>query len=97
MLTGIALLNPYGVPVRYNLKVYNGAGAKQAEMSDVLNPGQKVAKLLSYPTPGAGFFTQSLPLGNGHVEVVSDYGLLGFELFFAEDVSQLVSVPAQIP
>jgi hypothetical protein len=51
---------------------------------------------LSHPVAGAGFFTQSLSLGSGHVEVLTDYGLLGFELFFTEDYSQLASVPAQI-
>jgi len=60
-------------------------------------PGEKIAKLLSHHVPGAGFFTQLLPLGSGHVEVTSDYGLLGFELLFTDTFSQLASVPAQIP
>ncbi len=64
-------------------------------MSDTLSPGQKVAKLLSHPVAGAGFFTQNLSLAGGHVEVQTDYGLLGFELFFTNTLSQLASVPAQ--
>ena len=75
--------------------VFDVSGTKIAEMSDVLGPGQKVAKYLSHASPGAGFFTQPMALGNGHVEVKTDYGLLGFELFFTESFSQLASVPAQ--
>ena len=61
-----------------------------------MGPYEKVAKILSHPVVGAGFFTQPLPLASGHIEVTSDYGLLGFELFFTEDYSQLASVPAQV-
>ena len=94
--TGIALVNPFGAPVEYTLSVYDGTGALVAQTSDTMAPHQKVAKILSHPVAGAGFFTQPLTLGSGHVEVTSDYGLLGFELFFTEDYSQLASVPAQI-
>jgi hypothetical protein len=95
--TGIALLNPFGVPVSYTLRVFDGNGMELATVSDTLGPGEKVAKILSHPIPGVGFFTRALPLGSGHVEVTADLGLLGFELFFTEDFSQLASVPAQLP
>jgi hypothetical protein len=52
--------------------------------------------MLVYPVAGVGFFTGDLVLGNGHVEVTSEYGLLGLEVFFTEDLSQMISVPAQI-
>ncbi len=94
--TGIALLNPLGVPVQYTMRVFNGPGEKVAEKTETIGAGEKIAKLLSHPAAGAGFFTQSLPLSGGHVEVTSDYGLIGFELFFTEDFSQLASVPAQV-
>ncbi|MBZ5499942.1 MAG: right-handed parallel beta-helix repeat-containing protein [Acidobacteriia bacterium] len=94
--TGIALLNPFGVPVQYTIRVFDGQGNKVAEATDTIGKNEKIAKILSYPVAGAGFFTKPLPLGSGHVEVTSDYGLLGFELFFTEDMSQLASVPAQI-
>ena len=74
----------------------DGNGTLVAQTSDTLAPRQKAAKILSHPVAGIGFFTQPITLGSGHVEVVSDYGLLGFELFFTEDYSQLASVPAQI-
>jgi minor extracellular serine protease Vpr len=96
--TGIALLNPFGVPVDYVLRVYDAAGTKIAERTDTLAPGQKIAKILSHPVAGAGFFTQALPLASGHVEVETvqkNYALFGFELFFTETFSQLASVPAQ--
>ena len=95
--TGIALLNPFGSDVSYAMRVFDGDGRLLAEKSDVLAPGEKTARLLSHPAPGAGFFTQSLVMAGGHVEVTSDLGLLGFELFFTEDLSQLASVPAQNP
>ena len=60
-----------------------------------MGPHAKVAKLLSHPVSGAGFFTQAISLGNGHVEVTSDYPLVGFELFFTEQLTQLASVAAQ--
>ncbi len=93
--TGIALVNPFGAPVAYTLKAYDAAGVLLAEKTEKLNPRQKVARILSHPTPGVGFFTRSLTMAGGHVEVWTDYGLLGFELFFTEDFSQLASVPAQ--
>lgn len=93
--TGIALVNPFGAPVGCTISVFDGYGALVAQSNDTLAPHQKVAKILSHPVAGAGFFTQPLTLGSGHVEVVSDYGLLDFELFFTEDLSQLASVPAQ--
>jgi minor extracellular serine protease Vpr len=94
-LTGIALLNPFGTSVGYTISVYNGAGTLVAQAQKTIGPHEKVAKILSYSEPGIGFFDQDLLLGNGHVEVTSDYGLIGLELFFTEDVSQMASVPAQ--
>lgn len=93
--TGVALLNPSGTTVGFTLRVFDGAGVLVAEKTDSLGPRQKVSKLLSHPQAGAGFFTQPLSLGSGHIEVSSEYGLLGFELFFTEDLSQLAGVPAQ--
>jgi parallel beta-helix repeat protein len=95
-LTGVALLNPFGTTIDYTMQVFDGSGNLVAQMSDVLAPHQKVAKILSHPQAGAGFFTQSLPLSSGHIEVLTSYGLLGFELFFTQDLSLLASVPAQI-
>ncbi len=94
--TGIALLNPLGIPTRYTMQVYDGTGKKVAEKTDVIGAGEKISKILSHPAAGAGYFSQPLLLGSGHIEVTSDYGLIGFELFFTEDLSQLASVPAQI-
>jgi hypothetical protein len=64
-------------------------------MIEYIGAGKKIAKILSHPVAGAGFFTQPMSLGSGHVEVTSEYGLIGFELFFTEDLSQLASIPAQ--
>ena len=94
--TGIALLNPFGTPVPFTMRVFDGSGFQVAEMSDTLAPRQKMARILSHPVPGVGFFTKSIRLSFGHVEVVTDYALLGFEMFYTEDFSQLASVPAQI-
>jgi len=96
-LTGIALLNPFGTGISYTLKVFDGAGTEVAEMTDTLGPHEKVAKLLSFPAAGAGYFTQSMPLSNGRIEVTTDYQLLGFELFFTQGITQLVAVMAQFP
>ncbi len=93
--TGIALLNPFGVRVSYTMRVFDGTGAKRAEMTSTIGPGEKISRYLSHPAAGVGFFTQALPLSSGHVEVTSDLGLIGFELFYTEDISQLASVPAQ--
>jgi subtilisin family serine protease len=104
-LTGIALLNPYGTQVGYLMKVFDGSGNEVAEKTDTLGPYQKVSRLLSWPTPGAGFFTQSIQLGSGHIEVTAldpttgaaGYQLLGFEMFFTTSLSQLAAVMAQFP
>jgi minor extracellular serine protease Vpr len=94
-LTGIALLNPFGTSIDYTMKLYDGNGNLVAQKTDKLAPRQKVSKLLSYPSPGSAFFTGSTPIPNGHVEVTSSYGLVGYETFFNEDLSQIASVPAQ--
>jgi hypothetical protein len=60
-----------------------------------LESHQKIARILSHPIPGVAFFTQPISLAGGHIEVTTDYQLLGFELFFTEDVSQLAAVVAQ--
>jgi minor extracellular serine protease Vpr len=94
-LTGIALLNPYGTSIDYTIKLYDGDGILIAQKTDTLAPRQKVAKLLSYPEPDSAFFADPTPIANGHVEVTSSYGLVGYETFFNTDLSQLASVPAQ--
>jgi minor extracellular serine protease Vpr len=93
--TGVALLNPFGTTVAYTISVYDGAGNLVAQADNTIAPHQKVAKILFYPGQGIGFFDGDLTLGNGHIEVTSDDGLMGLELFFTEDKSQLASVPAQ--
>jgi parallel beta-helix repeat protein len=94
--TGIALLNPYGTAVAYTIRVYDGAGTLVAQADQTIGPHQKLAKYLSYPIEGVGFFLRDMMLRNGHVEVTSDYGLIGLEIFFTDDVSQLAGVPAQV-
>jgi hypothetical protein len=104
-LTGIALLNPYGTTVGYDMKVLDGSGNQIAENIGSLGPYQKVSRLLSWPTPGAAFFTQSIQLGSGHIEVTAldpttgapGYQLLGFEMFFTQSGSMLAAVMAQFP
>ncbi len=93
--TGVALLNPFGTAISYTISVYDGAGTRVAQKSDTIGPHEKVTKYLSHTVPGAGYFTQQLSLSSGHIEVTSDYGLLGLELFYTEDFSQLAGVSAQ--
>lgn len=94
--TGIALLNPFGTAIEYTISVYDGSGALRATAKQTIGAHQKVAKMLSFPDESGGYFTQDLVLGNGHVEVTTDYGLIGLEMFFTNNMSQLASVPAQI-
>lgn len=96
-LTGIALLNPFGTRISYTMKVFDNSGILVAEMTDDLAPHAKVAKLLSYPVAGPGFFTQPMAMDRGHIEVTTAYQLLGFELFFTERVTQIAAVMAQYP
>jgi hypothetical protein len=99
-LTGLALLNPFGSQVSYTLRVFDGAGTVVAVMSDVIGPHAKVSKILSYPVAGPGFFTQPLSLPGGHIEVTTDdslLGILGFELFFTDSLTELAAVMAQHP
>ena len=96
-LTGLALLNPFGAPVEFTLTVFDKDGKIVAQKTEILGGRQKTARFLSQSAPGAGFFTQPIALGSGHIEVTSDYGLLGLELFFTDDFSQLAAVPAVPP
>ena len=79
------------------MRVFNGAGTEVAGLTGALGPRAKISRLLSWPAAGAGFFTQPLVLSGGHIEVTSDYDLLGFELFFTDSLTQLAAVMAQIP
>jgi len=94
-LTGVALLNPFGAPVNYTLRVFDGGGNKVRETTATLGPHAKVSKLLSWPSAGAGFFTQPIVLSKGHIEVTADRPLLGFEMFFTQSLTQLIAVMAQ--
>ena len=94
--TGIALLNPFGASIDYTMKVFDGSGNLVAQLNDKIGPHQKIARVLSHPTAGVGFFTQPMALASGHVEVQTTYALLGFELFYTQDLSELASVPAQV-
>jgi minor extracellular serine protease Vpr len=93
--TGIGLLNPFGTTVLYTISVFDGDGIVIAQKSDRLGPHEKVGKLLTSSSLDSGFFTQPIELRKGHIEVTTDYGLLGIGLFFASDLSQLASIPAQ--
>ena len=94
--TGVALLNPLGVAVAYQITVYDKNGNVVAQANNTLGPHEKVAKYLAWPgVPDSSFFTQDLTMSNGHIEVTSEYGLIGLELFFTDDFSQIASVPAQ--
>jgi hypothetical protein len=94
--TGIALLNPLGKTASYTISVFDGAGNALATNNFTLGPRSKVAKMLSYPSAGVGFFAQAIILSGGHIEVTSDSPLLGFELFFTDNLAQIAAVPAQV-
>jgi minor extracellular serine protease Vpr len=93
--TGVALLNPFGTTVSYTISVYDSTGNLKAQSSSTLQPHQKVSKLLTSSDLNTGFFTQPIELTGGHIEVTTDYGLLGESIFFKADLTQLASVPAQ--
>jgi minor extracellular serine protease Vpr len=93
--TGVGLLNPFGTAVSYTISVFDESGNQIAQNPGTLGPHQKVAKLLSSSSLDSGFFTQPIELAGGHIEVTTDYGLLGLSLFFKADLSQLSSIPAQ--
>jgi len=93
--TGIALLNPFGTTVSFTISVYNDAGVLIAQNSGALSPHQKVSKLLAGSDLNSAFFAQSIEMAKGHIEVTTDYGLLGECVFFTADATQMASVPAQ--
>jgi hypothetical protein len=93
--TGIVLLNPLGTNIGCTIRVFDKDGTLIAQANDTIGPHQKTGKVLSSPVEGSGFFTQPITLGNGYIEVSTDYGLLGLEMFFTDDFSQMVSLPAQ--
>jgi minor extracellular serine protease Vpr len=94
--TGIALLNPFGTDVGYTISIYDGAGTLVATANKTIGAHKKVAKMLTFTDEDGGFIVKDVVLGNGHVEVTTNYGLIGLELFFTDDLSQMASVPAQI-
>jgi minor extracellular serine protease Vpr len=88
--TGLVLMNPLETAVQYTLNVYDGSGARKATMTGQLSPGEMTARLLSHPAAGAGFFSQPISLGSGHIEIQSDHGLFGLETLFTDDLSLMM-------
>jgi minor extracellular serine protease Vpr len=93
--TGIVLLNPFGTTIGYTISVFDNNGKLIAQADSTIGPHRRIGKVLSSPVQGSGFFAQPITMGNGHIEVVTDYGLLGLEMFFTDDLSQMASLPAQ--
>jgi minor extracellular serine protease Vpr len=93
--TGIVLLNPFGTTVSYTISIFDNNGTLMAQANETIGPHQEIGKMLSSSVAGSGFFTQPINIASGHIEITTDYGLLGLEMFFTGDLSQMAGLPAQ--
>ena len=85
--TGVAFLAPNGA--KATVEVLTNDGTSQGIASLDLAPGQRSASLLS------GLLPNTAGQIGGHVRVISDRPLIGFELFGAVNGQMLAAVPPQ--
>ena len=87
--TRLILLNPGPATANVQIEVYGPDGSLLDGLSLSIAPSQRESRLLKELFPG-------LPdLIGGSIQVSSDQGLIGLELFFATNPHFLASVPAQ--
>ncbi len=87
--TRLILLNPGPATTNVQIEVYGSDGSLLDGLSLSIAPSQRESRLLKELFPG-------LPdLIGGSIQVSSDQGLIGLELFFATNPHFLASVPAQ--
>ena len=87
--TALALLNPGPESAVVDVKVFDRNGALVASLQISLGPGVRESKLLTE------WFEDFPDLAGGYIKVSSDQGIVGLELFFADNLEIMASVPAQ--
>ena len=87
--TSLILLNPGPATANVQVEVHRSDGSLLGSLSLSIAPSQRESRLLKELFP-------NLPdLVGGTIQVSSDQGLIGLELFFADNLDFLASVPAQ--
>ena len=87
--TRLILLNPGPATADVQVEIYRSDGSLLDSLSLSIAPSQRESRLLKE-------FLPRLPdLIGGSIEISSDQGLIGLELFLADNLDFLVSVPAQ--
>ncbi|MCH7804720.1 MAG: hypothetical protein IH937_11620 [Acidobacteria bacterium] len=87
--TRLILLNPGPVTANVQVEVFRADGFLLDSLSLSIAPSQRESRLLK------DFFPRLPDLIGGSIQVSSDQGLIGLELFFANNPHFLASVPAQ--
>jgi hypothetical protein len=90
--TGVALLNPSGIPANVTIELYSSDGQRVVSKTDVIPAAQRKSKLLTEYF--AALTGQTI--GSGYIRVTSDRGLAGFALFGTDALTSLSAVPAQV-
>ncbi len=87
--TRLILLNPGPAAANVQVEVYRSDGSLLDALSLSIAPSQRESRLLKE------LFPRLPDLIGGSIQVSSDQGLIGLELFFATNPHFLASVPAQ--
>ena len=87
--TRLILLNPGPATANVQIEVYGSDGSLLDGLSLSIAPSQRESRLLKE------LFPRLPDLIGGSIQVSSDQGLIGLELFFANNPHFLASVPAQ--
>lgn len=87
--TGVALINPGGAVADVQVEVFDRQGSLVASRQFSLAPGNRETDLLER------WFVNFPPLSGGYIKVSSTEGILGLELFFADNEELMSAVPAQ--
>lgn len=89
--TGLALVNPGSENAVVQISVFNPDGVQVASRKLVLESGHREARLLKE------WFTDLPQLLGGYIKISSTQKIVGLELFFADNLELMASVPPQLP
>jgi hypothetical protein len=89
--TGVVLLNANSQASNFKLDVYSKEGAPVGSYSSVLQPGERISKLLYELVPA------SAGQIGGYIRIISDTDLTSFAFFGTNDIRSLSAMPPQNP
>ena len=89
VFTGFAFFNPGEITANVLVEAFGTDGSKVAEMTLVLDPGERIARTLTDPDIWPAFPTQS----GGFIRIQSDQPIAGQQLFGDKSLRYMAAIP----